>query len=59
LETPILKSLFASLEPEHVARLEAGLEVPSLDLSEAPLEMELFVPFETLTLEPLFALPEL
>ena len=36
LETPILEPLFAALEPEEVAPLEACLEVPSSGLTEAP-----------------------
>ena len=35
------------------------MEAPSLELTEAPVEMELFAPFEIPTLEPMFAPLEL
>jgi hypothetical protein len=52
LEAPILDSVFAPLDPEQGAPLESPVEVaslgltdvPSLELSEAPFEMELFAP---------------
>ncbi len=43
------------MEPEGVAPLEAPLEAPSLELTKGTLEKELFAPFETPTLKPLFA----
>jgi hypothetical protein len=62
-ETATLEPLFLFLELEQGAHLETHLEAPSseltevssLEMSEAPLEMELFAPAETPTLEPLSA----